>query len=266
MGKIGKVVIGVIITIGAACISSVVIIHELTIPKSFVNQNEQIQQSINLENEDKVNRTYADIKWLEAQIEDLKVPLGWLAILSDEKSFATEYHVSEGDNIFGQDKAKQLFVMEYILQNESYREKQFKTIIDGHVEDIDDPTDETIMAYLPIDFFERFCFNYFGLDVDIAQMKQPQGVKQTYLNEYIYYDNLRPGANGVNVTNMKITEINHANKSNVYGAILEITYSDRASEILGRKKDKAKLVYEGINKEGKETVWLKEFKIIEKDI
>ncbi|WP_054738879.1 hypothetical protein [Cellulosilyticum ruminicola] len=64
---------------------------------------------------------------------------------------------------------------------------------------------------------------------------------------------------------MKITEIKHAEHSNMFGGIIELAYSERASEMLGRR-DRAKLIYESIHKDGKQKIQLKEFKIIEKDI
>lgn len=259
---------GIIVTMSIMLAGGIAIGYGLAINQNMANKGEQMEKSIKIDNrnENKDRKPYANMEWLEEQIKDLEGPLGWLAILSDEKSFGTEYHVSEDSNILETTKAKQLFIMEYILQDENYKAKQFKTIEGKDIKDIENPTDEMTMACLPYDFFDRFYSKWFGGFIDINEVKKPENINEGYLDNYIYYDNLRAGANGINVKEMKITEIKNAPGSNVYSATIELTYSKRASELLGRKADQAKLIYEVIIKDGKEVVQLNEFKIIEKDI
>ena len=62
-----------------------------------------------------------------------------------------------------------------------------------------------------------------------------------YDKDHVYFDNRHPGSNGVYVS--MITSNNVEYKDGKYIATVDITYSTRASELIGREKDTGSITY-----------------------
>ena len=77
-------------------------------------------------------------------------------------------------------------------------------------------------------------------DEDFDLSKAQKG-NTSYDKEYVYYSNRRAGSNGVYVS--MITSNNVEYKDGKYIATVDITYSTRASELIGREKDTGSITY-----------------------
>ena len=141
---------------------------------------------------------------------------------------------------------RQTFVMEYILTDAS-SEKNFVKI-NGSNNQKDDSLDvrhETTIAYYPYNLFNNEYKLLFGEDFKAAERITSVGGTNEYdeSENYVYYINRRAGFNGFNVSDMSVEKTIYDDTNNSYTATVNMTYSDRLSENLGVKSEKAEIVY-----------------------
>lgn len=173
-----------------------------------------------------------EIVLLDDKLSEIGSPLGWIVIVDginnqdDNGNYVVTYDKNLLDNI----DYRQLFVMEYILSN--INNYNLFTVYDTEGNKIDDvPTSEMTKSYIKYDDFNSYYKDLFGEDFDTSR-----------INDYgVYYDNRRPGSNGVYVSIMKTKSIEYSN--DVYSANVTVTYSTRASELVGVSEDSAIIKY-----------------------
>lgn len=189
-----------------------------------------------------------DAQWLKENLQTIIKPLGFLAIISDPSSGLQDYCVEKGNDILETVQAKQLFVMEDILQD-SNNFKLFTTLVDNQMETYEAPTDEMVLVYLPYDVFNKQYETLFNETFDIAHSITSEALPDNIANTYVYYDNRRAGNNGVGVDSFEVKQINYDASSETYEAVLVLHYSERAAERLGRSSDHVTLKYQATEKQ-----------------
>ena len=145
--------------------------------------------------------------------------------------------------------------MEYIL---SYNDNQDKFIVlsagdNSKVED--SPTSDFTLAYLDYKTFNKYYKELFGEDFNIDKSKKGN---TKYDKEYVYYDNRKPGSNGIYVSMITSDSVEYKDK--YFVADIKITYSTRASENIGKETSTGIIKY---TKDSNNNIILKSF-IIEK--
>ena len=182
-----------------------------------------------------------EIKLLDDKLAKIGTPLGWLIItdgIDHQNEDGTKYNISYGTNLLKEYSNRQLFTMEYILstKNENDRFILLSGFDNNKIEG--EPTDDYTLAYLDYDTFNKYYKDLFGEDFDLN--KQDKG-STTYDKEYVYYRNRRAGSNNVYVPIIKAISVEY--KNNKYIADIEVTYSTRASELIGVPKSNGTITY-----------------------
>lgn len=202
---------------------------EIELQKEIKDASEiELQEEIKDTQKREQDKTH-ELEWYQSKIEEIAWPLGWIDILSDASSFATDYHVSIGENIFDKENARQLFTMEKIIEDNKLTD-QFVTFDGDRSMPAEYPTDEMVPAYLPYEQFNEVYKLLFGMDF-------------TRTEDYVFYDNRRAGANGVRVEEITITSLDYDKETGVYLASLQMSYSERAQEMLGKASEIAWLKF-----------------------
>ena len=180
-----------------------------------------------------------EIELLNNKLTEVGSPLGWIIIVDgiNNQDRNGNYIISFEDDLFDNYKYRQLFVMEYILSNSSNYDKFIVLDMDGTViEEI--PTSDFTLAYIEYEEYNDYYKSLFGEDFDID--KSMKG-NTKYDNTHVYYENRRAGSNGVYVSMIQANEVEY-NKEN-YIANVIVTYSTRASELVGASEDNAIIEY-----------------------
>lgn len=157
-------------------------------------------------------------------------PLGWLIVKEginmqdDNGKYKPRYNYDYLNSI----ENKQLFTMEYVLSYPD-NESQFVVLSAGDYKKIDvSPTDDFTIAYLDYNIFNKYYNQLFGKDFNIDKAKKGN---TEYDKEYVYYDNRRPGSNGVYVSMITSDKVWY--KNGEYIANVKVTYSTRLADIIG---------------------------------
>lgn len=157
-------------------------------------------------------------------------PLGWLIVKEginmqdDNGKYKPRYNYDYLNSI----ENKQLFTMEYILSYPD-NESQFVVLSAGDYKKIDvSPTDDFTIAYLDYNIFNKYYNQLFGKNFNIDKAKKGN---TEYDKEYVYYDNRRPGSNGVYVSMITSDKVWY--KNGEYIANVKVTYSTRLADIIG---------------------------------
>lgn len=157
-------------------------------------------------------------------------PLGWLIVKEgidmqdDNGKYKPRYNYDYLNSI----ENKQLFTMEYILSYPDYMD-EFVVLSAGDYKKIDvSPTDDFTLAYLDYNIFNKYYNQLFGKDFNIDKAKKGN---TEYDKEYVYYDNRRPGSNGVYVSMITSDKVWY--KNGEYIANVKVTYSTRLVDIIG---------------------------------
>lgn len=157
-------------------------------------------------------------------------PLGWLIVKEginmqdDNGKYKPRYNYDYLNSI----ENKQLFTMEYILSYPD-NESQFVVLSAGDYKKIDvSPTDDFTLAYLDYNIFNKYYNQLFGKDFNIDKAKKGN---TKYDKNYVYYDNRRPGSNGVYVSMITSDKVWY--KNGEYIANVKVTYSTRLADITG---------------------------------
>lgn len=180
-----------------------------------------------------------EIEVLNNKLSEIGSPLGWLVIVDgiNNQDSNGNYVVSFNKDLLDNYKYRQLFVMEYILTNTNNYDLFTVTDMDGNViEDI--PTSEFTLAYLEYDEYNGYYKSLFGEDFD--NNKAMNG-NTSYDKTHVYYDNRRSGSNGVYVSMIQTNEVSY--EDGIYTSNVIITYSTRASELVGASEDVAVIEY-----------------------
>lgn len=182
-----------------------------------------------------------EIKLLDDKLAKIGTPLGWLIItdgIDHQNEDGTKYNISYGTNLLKEYSNRQLFTMEYILSTKNENDKfiLLSSFDNNKIEG--EPTDDYTLAYLDYDTFNKYYKDLFGEDFDLN--KQDKG-NITYDKEYVYYRNRRAGSNNVYVPIIKAISVEY--KNNKYIADIEVTYSTRASELIGVPKSNGTITY-----------------------
>lgn len=167
--------------------------------------------------------------------------LGWLIIvdgINNQNEDGTKYNISYDTDLLKDEYNKQLFTMEYILSTGN--ETDNFIVLSGFDNSKMDakPTDDYTIAYLKYDIFNKYYKDFFTNDFDIT--KQNKG-NTSYDKEYVYYSNRRAGSNNVYVPMITSSDVEYKDK--VYTADIEIIYSTRAGELIGKEKDTGTITY-----------------------
>lgn len=208
------------------------------------------------EEEDKINNNVnldknifdreAEIDFInnDSQIQSVLEELNWIGIVS---GFA--YQKEDGTmtlktnvNLLEDEEARQMFVMEYILNNPENYEKF--TVLDAMTHEIigGSPTQEFTSSYLKYDDFNLVYKSFFNADFDLSKAH----TSDTFLDEsgdYVYYINRRYGANGLYAEQGKATEVIYDETTNTYTASIEIVNSERLADTIGSSITNAEIIY-----------------------
>ena len=182
-----------------------------------------------------------EIKLLDDKLAKIGTPLGWLIItdgIDHQNEDGTKYNISYGTNLLKEYSNRQLFTMEYILSTKNENDKFILLSGFDNNKIEGEPTDYYTLAYLDYDTFNKYYKDLFGEDFDLN--KQDKG-NTTYDKEYVYYRNRRAGSNNVYVPIIKAISVEY--KNNKYIADIEVTYSTRASELIGVPKSNGTITY-----------------------
>lgn len=207
------------------------------------------------------SKTKSDIelKNINQFLEENSRSLGVLIIVStiDNYHTAGTYKVTSEKNLIESNENKQLFIMEKILEDNSNYDKFIVGINNETFEIIDEkPTSDMTLAYIPYNDFNKYYKKYFNEDFNTKKAKK-SAYENVYdkSNDYVYYENRRPGMNGLYVENIKANNIKYNKKTKEYSAEITITYSNKEQDILGYKTDQGIICYEKEN----ENIFLKTF-------
>lgn len=175
-----------------------------------------------------------EIVLLNDKLSEIGSSLGWIVIVDginnqdDNGNYVVTYDKDLLDNI----DYRQLFVMEYILSN--VNNYDLFTVYDTEGNKVDDiPTSEMTMAYIKYDDFNSYYKDLFGENFNINT--------SSVNYEKVYYDNRRAGSNGVYVSMIQGNSIEY--NDGIYKANVNVTYSTRASELIGTSEDTAMIEY-----------------------
>ena len=180
-----------------------------------------------------------EIELLNDKLAEIGSPLGWTIIVDgiSNQDRNGNYVISFEKDLLNNYSYRQLFVMEYILSISNSYDDFIVLDMNGNIID-DIPTSEFTLSYLEYDIYNSYYKSLFGEDFDID--KAVKGNTE-YDNGYVYYDNRRAGSNGVYVSMIQASEIEYRN--GFYVGDVSVTYSTRASELVGVGEDRATIEY-----------------------
>ena len=212
--------------IGTICILMAIYI---IFDKYFIKDN---SRNINF-NEDE------EIVLLNDKLIEVGSSLGWILLVDgiNNQDNDGNYNITFNEDLFDTYSYRQLFVMEYILSNTSNYDKFTVLDTSGSVTE-DVPTSEMTYAYIDYDEFNSYYKSLFGEDFNIDKAMRGN---TSYDSEYVYYENRRAGSNRVYVSMVQASEVEYSDE--VYTSTVTITYSTRASDLVGVQTDKGVLEY-----------------------
>lgn len=172
------------------------------------------------------------------KLSEIGSSLGWIVIVDGINNQDNgKYVISYDTDLFNNYSYRQLFVMEYILSNINNYELFTVLDMDKKITN-DNPVDEFTYAYLKYNEYNKYYKSMFGDNFDVEKAMK---ANTKYDSEYVYYDNRRAGSNGVYVSMIQTTSIEYS--EDVYVADVIITYSTKASELVGTTTDTAVIEY-----------------------
>ena len=174
-----------------------------------------------------------EINLVNDRLTELGSSLGFVVIVNGiDNQDNGKYKVTYEEDLLSNYGYRQLFVMEYILSNNSNYD-MFTTISRFDYNEIDgSPNDEFNLAYIKYDEYNNYYKSLFG--EDFVMSKAIKG-NTSYDNNHVYYENRRAGSNGVYVSMMQTDSVKY--NDGIYTANVSITYSTRASELIGKDSD-----------------------------
>ena len=209
--------------IGTVCI---IIALYILFDKYFIKDNVSFDES-------------AELISINERLTEVGSPFGWIVIvdgINNQKD--GKYSVSYETNLLDNYSYRQLFVMEYILSNTSNYDKFIVLSAFDNSKIDSSPTDDFTLAYIKYDEYNSYYKSLFGEDFDMSKAKKSN---TSYDSEYVYYDNRRAGSNGVYVPMIQASGVTY--NDGVYTANVKVTYSTRASELIGKEENTAVIEY-----------------------
>lgn len=181
-----------------------------------------------------------EIVLLNNKLTEVGSPLGWIIIASgiNNQDNDGNYVINFEENLLGDYKYRQLFVMEYVLSNINNYDNFVVLSAFNHSKSEDNPTDDYTLAYLEYDEYNSYYKSLFGEDFDLNKAMKGN---TKYDKTHVYYENKRAGSNGVYVSMIQASEVEYNNGTYIGKAI--VTYSTRASELVGASVDTAIIEY-----------------------
>lgn len=211
--------------IGTICFMiAIYIIYDKYFAKDIINVNFNSTEEINVLND---------------KLSEIGSSLGWIVIVDgiNNQDNTGKYNVSYGENLLDNYNYKQLFTMEYILSYSSNYDKFI--VLDMTGNKIDDlPTSDFTTAYIKFEDFNYYYELLFGEKFDNDRAMKGN---TSYDGTYVYYDNRRAGSNGVYVSMIQANSVLY--KDGEYSSDVTITYSTKASELVGVTQDTATIKY-----------------------
>ena len=179
-----------------------------------------------------------EIELLNNKLSKVGSPLGWIIIVDGINNQDNgKYKVTYDKNLLDNYSYRQLFTMEYILSFNNNYDKFIVLDMDG--KEVDDlPTSDFTTAYISYDEFNNYYKSLFGKDFDNSKAKKGNTKND---KDYVYYENRRAGSNGVYVSMIQTDNVKY--EDGIYISNVIITYSTRASELIGVSTDTAVLKY-----------------------
>ncbi len=198
-----------------------------------------------------------ELKEVNNYLAKVGSPLGWLIIKKgiDTQDENGKYKPKYNENYLEKYENRQLFVMEYILSYPDNQDKFITLSAGDHTKIEESPTSDFTLAYLDYKTFNNYYKELIGEDFKLDKAKKG-GTE--YDKENVYYDNRKPGSNGVYVSMITSDKVEYKDKSLV--AEIKVTYSTRAAENLGVETNKGIIKY---TKNSDNNIILKSF-ILEK--
>lgn len=181
-----------------------------------------------------------EIVLINNKLSEVGTSLGWIVIVDgiNNQDRNGNYVLSYNKNLLENYGYKQLFVMEHILSNPSNYDK-FIVYSSNDSELYEaSPTDEFTEAYLIYKEYNVYYKSLFGEEFDNNKAKKGN---ISFDQDYVYYENRRFGNNGIYVSMILATNVEY--DDDIYTASVTLTYSTRASELVGATEDKAIIEY-----------------------
>ena len=182
-----------------------------------------------------------EIELLNNKLKEIGSPLGWTIIVDgiNNQDRNGNYNITFNKNLLSNYSYKQLFVMEYILSNTSNYD--LFTVYDMNGEKIDDlPTSDFTFSYIDYNDYNDYYLSIFGENFDMNKAEKGNLLLSDSHNN-VYYDNRKAGSNGVYVSMIQATGVDY--EDGFYRGTATITYSTRASELVGANVDIAVIKY-----------------------
>ncbi len=174
-------------------------------------------------------------KKMDSYINDIINPLSILVI--------SNLGQDKGSNYLSSLENKQLFAMEYILKDEK-NNKDF-TVLDVITNEVvkDFPTSQMTLAYYPYSLYKNVYKKIFNEDFDISKkVKSPNNNNYDNIDDYVYYDNKRPGANGLSIDKIVIDSNSYDDATKKYTLNVTLTYSAALADSIKSNTDKAEII------------------------
>lgn len=184
---------------------------------------------------------------LNTNLKKMEFSLGFIAVLTsiDKYNAGGDYITKKNVNLLKDTASKQLFVIEQIVSNEDAHKNFIILDMNGEVDNEGStPTMDGATAYYPYNLFKEEYQKYFPESFNIEERKISTFNNNYDKNtNYIYYENRRPGLNGLSVTGITIENIEKT-ENNQYKANITLNYNERLSELLGVDSEQAELIYQ----------------------
>lgn len=207
---------------------------------SFVIAGYIIYDNFIKNEEDVIINKEEELSIINSRLSEIGSSLGWLIIVDviDNQDSNGNYNVTYGKNLLSDYEDRQLFVMEYILSNNINFDKF--VVISAFNNSITDEmaTDDFTIAYLDYDIFNSYYSDLFDDEFDLNKAKKGN---TSYDSTHVYYENRRAGSNGVYVSMITCNNVEYMDGR--YTSDITITYSTRASELVGTNEDYGNIVY-----------------------
>ena len=182
-----------------------------------------------------------EIEVLNDKLSEIGSPLGWTVIVDgiNNQDDNCNYVITFNEDLLDNYEYRQLFVMEYILSNTNNYD--LFTVFDMDGKKIEDsPTGEFTFSYIDYTDFNDYYLSIFGENFDMNRANKGD-LLLSYSDNYVYYDNRRAGSNGVYVSMIQADGVEY--EDGVYRSTVTVTYSTRASELIGEEESTAIIEY-----------------------
>lgn len=153
---------------------------------------------------------------------------------------SSRYELPRDEDLFSLHYNDIFFVTEYLVENNP---DAFVTVNPNTLKKDDElvPTDDAVLAYCSKEDFLKASSVVFG-EEKVIPGKAIDSTKDEYAqrNDYVYYENVRSGSNGLSVS-IEVNDI--VAKNNTFEASVKVRYSDGLKEKLNMDSSDGVIVY-----------------------